>query len=390
MLRRLTLGFAGVITAAIAIAACSSPNATQTISVGPNFPSQTLYAADVTQNAVNIYATGSPIPKSTGGPLYQIGGGSTGMAGPQYLAFDSMGNLWVTNWLSSVSAGEILEFKALATGNVIPYQTFALGGVRPRGIADTLYTFSGTTTSTDVLAMAVVDPSQSAGFNSGVQFYTAALLTTAYQTIAGPATGLNVPSGVAFDTQKPNANLYVANLQGASVEVFAIPSASPVPSPTATPTASPTPSPTPTGATATPIPTVAPTPTPLNIAPVATISGGASGIGQPTGLALDLSGNIYVADQASTVCTPSCPAILIFPPMTNGAIALPPKSISGTNTGLTAPTDVKVDKSGNIYVADEKAGVGVVYIFAAGATGNVAPAATLNATGALIGLALTP
>ncbi|MGA7570908.1 MAG: hypothetical protein WBG27_01940 [Candidatus Aquilonibacter sp.] len=380
MLRRLTLGFAGVVTAAIAIAACSSSDATQSISVGPNFPTQTLYAADVTQNAVNIY---TPSPKTTAGPLYQIGGGSTSMAGPQYLTFDSLSNLWVTNWLSSVTSGEVLEFKAEATGNVIPYQSLSLGNVRPRGIADVLYTFSGTTTTADVLAVAVVDPSQQAGFNSGVQFFTAAFLTSAYQTIAGPATGLNVPSGVAFDAKE---NLYVSNLQGASVEVFSLPSVTPAPTPTATPTPSPTPSPTPTNSTPTPIPTTAPTPTPLNIAPIATISGGASGIGQPTGLALDTAGNIYVADQASTLC--SCPAILIFPAGSNGAVT--PKSISGTNTGLTAPTDVKVDKSGNIYVADEKAGSGVVYVFAAGTTGNVAPTATLNATGALIGLALTP
>ena len=85
MLRRLAFGFAGVVTAAIAIAACSSSDATQTISVGPNFAPQTLYAADVSQNAVNIY----PSPRATGGPQYQIGGGNTTMAGPQYLAFDS-------------------------------------------------------------------------------------------------------------------------------------------------------------------------------------------------------------------------------------------------------------------------------------------------------------
>ena len=149
MLRRLTLGFAGVVTAAIAIAACSSSDATQSISVGPNFTSQTLYAADVTQNAVNIY---TPNPKTTAGPQYQIGGGSTSLAGPQYLTFDSASNLWVTNWLSSVTSGEVLEFKAEATGNVIPYQTFSPGNVRPRGIADVLYTFSGPTTTADVLA----------------------------------------------------------------------------------------------------------------------------------------------------------------------------------------------------------------------------------------------
>ena len=383
MLRRLPLGFAGVFTAAIAVAACSSSDATQTISVGPNFTSQTVYAADVTQNAVNIY---TPDPKTTAGPQYQIGGGNTSIAGPQYLTFDSKNNLWVTNWFSSTTIGGILEFKAQATGDVIPYQTLSLNGVRPRGITDFSYTFTGTTTPTDVLAVGVVDPSQSAGFNSGIEFFTASLLTVAYQTIAGPATGLNVPSGVAVDSKD---NLYVSNLQGASVEVFALPSASPTasPSPTPSPTASPTA--TPTGATPTPSPTVAPTPTPINIGPVDTISGAASGISQPTGLALDTGDNIYVSDQASTICTPACPAILEFAKGSNGATA-PIEYIAGSHTGLVAPTDVKVDTNGNIYVADEKAGSGVIYVFAKGAYGNVAPTATLNATGALIGLGLTP
>jgi hypothetical protein len=141
--------------------------------------------------------------------------------------------------------------------------------------------------------------------------------------------------------------------------------------------------------TPSPSPTVAPTPTPWNIAPSATISGAASGIGSPTGLAIDAGNNIYVSDQASTICTPACPAILIFAAGSNGA-AVPIGHISGSNTGLVAPTDVKVDANKNIYVADEKAGSGVVYVYAAGATGNVAPTATLNATGALIGLGLTP
>jgi hypothetical protein len=383
MLRRLPLGFAGVFAAAIAIAACSSPDATQTISVGPNFPSQTLYAANVTQNAVNIY---SPGPKSTAGPLYQIGGSNTTIAGPQYLTFDSQSDLWVTNWLSSTFGGEILEFKALATGNVLPFQSFPLGNVRPRGIVDYLYTFTGLTTGIDVLVVAVTDPSQPAAFNSGLQFYTASLLGAPFQTLAGPATGLNVPSGVAVDSKD---NVYAANLQGASVTEYTLPSASPTASPTATPTPTPSPTATPTGATASPSPTPAPTPTPVNIAPVATIAGAVSGINQPTGIAIDSNNLIYVSDQDSTVCTPSCPAILVFAPGANGAVA-PMRFIAGKNTLLSAPTDVKVDKAGNIYVADEAGGAGVVYVFASTASGNVAPTATLNAPGAVIGLGLTP
>ncbi|HTZ54017.1 MAG TPA: hypothetical protein VMB20_03060 [Candidatus Acidoferrum sp.] len=385
MFRRLPLGFAGVVAAAIAIAACSSPNATQAIAVGPNFPSQTLYAANVTQNAVSIY---SPGPKSTTGPLYEIGGSNTTIAGPQYLAFDSQSDLWVTNWLSSTGDGGILEFKALATGNVLPFQSFSLGTVRPRGIVDYLYTFSGQTTAVDILAVAITDPSQPTAFNSGLEFYVASLLSTPFQTLAGPATGLNVPSGLAVDSKN---NIYAANLQGASVTEYTLPSASPTSSPTPTPTASPTPAPTPTGATASPSPTPVPTPTPVNIAPVATISGAASGINQPTSVAIDSNNYIYVSDQSSSICSPkpNCPAILIFKPGANGAVA-PAQYIAGSNTRLVAPTDVKVDKAGNIYVADEAAGAGVIYVFASTANGNVAPMATLNSPGAVIGLGLAP
>ncbi|HTU69300.1 MAG TPA: hypothetical protein VMF11_03175 [Candidatus Baltobacteraceae bacterium] len=371
-----------MILTAIIVAACSSSDATQTISVGPNFPPQTLYAANVTQNAIGIY---TPAAKSTTGPLYAIGGSNTTLSGPQYLTFDSSSDLWVTNWLASTQIGSILEFKAQATGNVIPYQTLSLGNARPYGITDFPYTFTGTTTSTDVLAAAEVNPAQSAGFTSGIYFYEAALLTGAYQILAGPMTGLNVPSGVAVDSKD---NVYVSNLQGSSVEVFALPSATPTASPSPTPTASPTPAPTPTGATPSPSPTPVPTATPLNIAPFATISGSASGINQPTGIALDANGNIYVSDQASTVCTPDCPAILIFPAGSSGAVR--PTYIAGPKTLLVAPTDVKVDKNGNIFVADEAAGAGVIYVFASGSSGNVAPTATLNSPGAVIGLGLVP
>jgi hypothetical protein len=394
MLRRLPLGFAGVFAAAIVIAACSSPSATQTISVGPNFPSQSLYAANVTQNAVNIYATGSPVPASTSGPLYQISCTAATCAssfpGPQYLAFDSTSNLWVTSWLASTASGGITEFKALATGDVLPFQQLSLGNVRPRGVADFLFTFAGATTGSDILVVAVTDPSQPAAFNSGLQFYdVATALGASYQTIAGPATGLNVPSGVAVDNASPTPHIYAANLQGASVTEYALPAASPTPSPTPTPTATPSPAPTPTGQTASPSPTPAPTATPLNFTPVATISGATTGINQPTGIAIDSSDNIYVSDQHSTVCTPNCPAILIFAKGANGGVA-PTRYIAGSNTLLTAPTDVKVDKNGYIYVSDEASGLGVIYVFASTAKGNVAPMATLKSPGAVIGLGLTP
>jgi hypothetical protein len=75
----------------------------------------------------------------------------------------------------------------------------------------------------------------------------------------------------------------------------------------------------------------------------------------------------------------------------NGA-ATPKYFICGPNTLLTAPTDVKVDNNGYVYVADEASGAGVIYVFApiATANGNVAPLSTLKSPGAVIGLGLTP
>ena len=68
-----------------AIVACSSLGQTSGVNVGPNFPSKTLYATNSNQNAISIYTNGT---KTGGGPAFEIGGSSTSLNGPQYLAFD--------------------------------------------------------------------------------------------------------------------------------------------------------------------------------------------------------------------------------------------------------------------------------------------------------------
>ena len=387
MLRKLTLGFA-VITTALAVVACSS-NDTKTISVGPNFASASLYASNASQNGVSIYPPGTA---SGSGPVNQIGGSSTTLSGPQYLAFDSSSNLWVTNFANGT--GSLVVIKALATGNVVPLANSLSTGFaiqRPRGIA-----MGQVTLSSGPFAFAVVsnvNPAAGAAtanqilfFNTDLRFFGAP-----YQILAGSNTGLNVPSGLAADN---NGHVYVANLQGASVAQFVVPTPTPTPVPTATPTPSPTATPTPVGATPSPTPTASPTPTPvppLNPTPALSISGNATGIGQPTSIALDKNSNMYVSDQASTLCgTQPCGAILVFAPAATGNVA-PIRSIFGSATKLFAPTDVKVDGTGQIYVADSTpAGAGVIYIFSATASGNVAPTSTFTSPGAVIGIGLTP
>jgi sugar lactone lactonase YvrE len=105
----------------------------------------------------------------------------------------------------------------------------------------------------------------------------------------------------------------------------------------------------------------------------------------PTGIALDMAGNIYVSDAGNPPGTGA--SIRVFAVGSTGDI-LPIHVISGSNTLLNIPTDVKLDSTGRIYVADS--GANKIYIFAAGVFGNVAPAATLNVNGQVIGIGLAP
>ncbi|HTX60267.1 MAG TPA: hypothetical protein VMH02_11415, partial [Verrucomicrobiae bacterium] len=68
-----------MLTVAVFVAACSSPGDNQSISVGPNFPTDSFYATNSTQNAVSIYTVNQ---KSGTGPTYNIGGASTDLNGP--------------------------------------------------------------------------------------------------------------------------------------------------------------------------------------------------------------------------------------------------------------------------------------------------------------------
>ncbi|MFN2527627.1 MAG: NHL repeat-containing protein [Candidatus Baltobacteraceae bacterium] len=125
-----------------------------------------------------------------------------------------------------------------------------------------------------------------------------------------------------------------------------------------------------------------------DVAPVVTIGGPntepPNGMQAPTGLALDSALNIYVADKATN-------QILVFAAGATGNVA-PIRIIGGSNTGLNNPSDVLVDSTGKLYVTNSASGNGTgnILIFAAGANGNVAPSATVGAPGNVVGLALSP
>ncbi len=372
MLRRLTLGFF-LLACTAAVAACSSSSATPSSGgipgQGPNFVTNTIYVTNTTQQVVEIF-TPSPGPSAT--PQYVIGGSNTTISGPQYPAFDNQKHLFVTNYNPAAGTSSILEFQTFATGNVLPYDSIPLTGtVHARGIA----------AFPDGSGYAVA-ATQSGGFYANfLSVYSTVGLNS---TIAGSNTGLNVPTGLAIDSKN---KVYVANNAGASLTVYALPSATPSTSPSPSPTPSPTVS-----------PSISPSPTPApatNLAPSTTIAGPATQLVAPLGIALDGSGNLYVADAGSAAAG-AAPKVLIFDaPLGAGLQNIAPShTIVSQNPAFVDPTDVKVDTAGNVYVVD--AGLGPnsnskLMIFHAGAYGTVAPTTVLVLPpGSAMGLALSP
>jgi len=278
-----------------------------------------------------------PLGGSTGTlnekPTATIGGSNTGLSMPYGIALDSSNKVYVADKTSSMfifpavgsSTGTLNEAPSAALGQAVTEVS------DPRGIAvDSSGKIYVTNLSTALLYVSVYP----AGSNATV---------APIAIIGGTNTELNVPQGVAVD---PSGNIYVADSRAAVVFVFP-----PLGSSTGT----------------------------LNEAATAFIGGGDSGVLTPFGVALDSNLNVYVADSTS--------GVLIFPPVGNstGLISNPPTaSISGSNTGLGHPTGIALDSSDNIYVtADNTAGsIGSVFVYQAlgSSTGplNEAPLFTIS------------
>jgi len=116
-----------------------------------------------------------------------------------------------------------------------------------------------------------------------------------------------------------------------------------------------------------------------NIAPSTAINGTNPMLAVPSGVAIDSSGYLYVTNNIDGYADGG--SISVYPPGSNGN-APPSQFISGSNTNLVDPAGIALDSSGNIYVADVAAYAGSNYygavnIYAAGSNGNVAPMASI-------------
>lgn len=99
---------------------------------------------------------------------------------------------------------------------------------------------------------------------------------------------------------------------------------------------------------------------------------------------------LYVADLNSA----GGGSITVYPTSANGNVK-PIQQIAGYNSGIFDPRAVTVDASGKIYLVEEGGGgPGTINIYAAGATGNVAPIQSISGSNTLMqdsnGIAVNP
>jgi len=126
-----------------------------------------------------------------------------------------------------------------------------------------------------------------------------------------------------------------------------------------------------------------------DVTPTAIINGPNTGLQLPSALALDSQNNIYASNYASQ--SGGTDSIVVFSAGANGNTS-PARTLSGAATGLNAPAGVAVDSSGYLYATSygiSDSAVSVL-VYAPGASGNAAPltsidgdCATLNSPGAL-------
>ena len=287
---------------------------TQTASAAAPDPQGTIYVADCTANAIDVFA-----PGSTGNvaPERSIVGTDTGLSNPCDVEVDAAGDVYAGN----LGNGSITEYAPQASGDAAPICTISGSNtdLTSNGIDDFSLEPDGT------LVVGTYDNNSVLVFAPGSCGNVAPV-----EVIAGSNTGFDIVDGVGTDAR---GTIYAVNSDGNSIEVF------------------------PAGANG-------------NVAPEYSISGSNTGLTGPDDIVVGFDGELYVSSAFT-----GASSLLVYAAGATGN-ATPLQDISGSNTGFGEVDDLAVDDSGNIYVTDITGND--VDIFAAGTTGNVAPTAVIG------------
>lgn len=311
------------------------------LAVGPD---GSLYVLNQDRR-VTVYAPGA---EGDAAPVRVITGPRTGLVNPTGLALDRRGRIYVTNDGVTedgvIGAATVTVYAPDAAGDSAPIRTIvgrATKLSRPAGIAvaddGTVYVVN-----TDV-------PSDDQG-SVTVYATDAAGETAPVRTIAGPGTRLLSPEGLVLD---PTDTLYVAStLFRPRVTVYA-PHAD------------------------------------GEAAPVRSLEGIDTDLEHPRGLAIDGTGRLYVADARSAsginAYGPDLGAVRVYRAGARGNEA-PLRTITGSATRLNGPHGLALDRAGNIYVANLwGTGLGSVTVYGPGAAGDARPLRMISGAATKLG-----
>lgn len=323
---------------ALFIAGCNN-SSTAPAPPGPPASSGAMFITDFTNNSVLVYGQNANCGSCNQARLIQ--GSSTGIFHPIGIALDSSGTIYVAN--EGSSGNSITEYPGQGKGNIAP--SFTIPSLAsPYGVA------------VDAAKNVYVANSALGGGTPSVQIFPPGS-KVASNTISGAATGLHTPGFVTLDA---SGDIWVGDQSGNSIQEFPPLSSNP------------------NG----------------NIAPIATLGGNNTAISSPQGIAFDSAGRLYVAINNPTFN--SFDAVLVFQGLTAGTNNIAPvNAICGAGTGVNNPTGIAINSLGTVFVVNSQVTVsqsGYITTFASNNIGNtsctgplpnasVAGPAMLNPTG---------